>query len=303
MRSDSRKSPVFGFTLVELLVVIGIIAVLISILLPVLSKARAVSNKIKCMSNIRQFMMADQMYINEWKGFHIPSYVDYNNDGLGAMDIWSANPAFRRSLSMRLIGPTEVQASPTTFYNGYVPYGFICPSATRFISNVSSNDHNDQLFPMALAYGMNVEGISSDGNLVPNPTPWAVSSSSPTRPGSGCFGYKRSQVRRAAEKLRFVDAISNQAMGGQVDESGSGVSPGTGGKISNYDKVNERTGTGTLPGGGSYNANMMTAWRHQGGANVAFFDGHAEWLRKDLIYTTDAAGNIIGNDKLWKVLQ
>jgi prepilin-type processing-associated H-X9-DG protein len=54
---------------VELLVVIGIIALLISILLPALSKARDQANLIKCLSNVRQLGMASKMFALDHKGF------------------------------------------------------------------------------------------------------------------------------------------------------------------------------------------------------------------------------------------
>jgi prepilin-type N-terminal cleavage/methylation domain-containing protein/prepilin-type processing-associated H-X9-DG protein len=63
-----------GFTLVELLVVIGVIAVLLGMLLPAMSGARQHANAVKCASNLHQIGVGLTAYNSDYQGYIVPSY-------------------------------------------------------------------------------------------------------------------------------------------------------------------------------------------------------------------------------------
>ena len=151
MSVQPHRSP-RAFTLVELLVVIGIIALLVSILFPALQKAKAHAAMVKCMSNERQLMQAFLMFANDHKGRLPGNFTDYNNPD-GDKRAWLLNyqepltNAPRNGTLFRYVNTEEVYKCPSlsavnvlrgTDSNGQFDYASFAVFTGARVSNIKN---------------------------------------------------------------------------------------------------------------------------------------------------------------------
>jgi prepilin-type N-terminal cleavage/methylation domain-containing protein/prepilin-type processing-associated H-X9-DG protein len=251
MKGTSRKT---GFTLVELLVVIGIIALLISILLPSLNKARETANRVKCQSNLSQMGKALLLYSNENKGAFPRTKagpgptmtLDFTNGGAGDTDPFVSAAVVNNSIPASMFLLIRTQDMTTEV--------FTCPSGTA---------EKDLMNNLAATSRSNFTGDSN--NLVVKNVSYSFVNVFPTTTATGA-GYKT-----------FITAFSSDfAVAADLSPgSNTGAKMGADGNLSSCVTGAARS---IMIRGNSKN-------HDQDGQNVLYADGHAEFQQTPLCGT------------------
>ena len=258
-----QKSARRGFTLVELLVVIGIIALLISILLPSLNGARKQARTVTCLSNLKQMANAQEMYASQFNGWAVPIFIGKRIPGpTNTRKRWQNNDLFRANIGQQPCGPPTASDPNLHQFNNRWMLGMICPEASQAISRV-----NRFGAPVQLSYGYNVIANEPAGNVKLLPGTHV--------PGPDRYfrGRKKTSVKSPNRKLMWVDSL-----GGLVNRARAlphGVDPG-------YDETKDEDET------------PFIHYRHgkkADKANVLFWDGHAETMDRINIEPWDEKGN------------
>jgi prepilin-type processing-associated H-X9-DG protein/prepilin-type N-terminal cleavage/methylation domain-containing protein len=241
-----------AFTLVELLVVIGIIALLISILMPALNKARAQANAAKCSSNLHAMGQAMTMYTQQYNCY--PGHVAL---GRTTFAVWPTRlRAFLNNDQGIFHCPSQ---DPNLEWPSVVPPGSTATLASNSESKYGYNTGEFLLdvFKVPFSYGYNDWGCDprDQGSQINNETQRGLGGDvDAVRMGKPVHELRVARVKRASDMIAIADSTTDTLWDFNIDPLQPSEYPG---RI------------------------------HSRGANVLFCDGHVAWYPQKVLINVD----------------
>lgn len=159
---QKRQKKVSGFTLIELLVVIAIITILVSMLMPALSKARDKSKSIKCLANLKQMGTALGMYIND-NSDYVPTVQQESSAGAGTYKAWFTRDVLGQYVGYKgriVTSAASIKWQGTVYQCPSNALGTVAPASGSATTNYGFNNMtgglggNNSIFVPFLKVGM-----------------------------------------------------------------------------------------------------------------------------------------------------
>ena len=262
-----------AFTLVELLVVIGIIALLISVLLPTLGRARESGRRIACLSNLRQIALGVLMYEQSWKrlpGPVLPAILDYDVVNLEAPDTPILTPYYA--------GRAWTNKEILMKYVGNAKAVFKCPSSLELTSSAMPWWSGSAYTGKVLGYTYKINnqrrtipsfffGSHTNSNTTDEKTPKKLTQIKAG--GDGTTGGRYTPNEQYVTKKTDIWMISDLDGWNFRASAGSGSADSDDFGISNTADPDDKKPWQPVHKSGKV------------GRNYVFFDGHAEWRDRD----------------------
>jgi prepilin-type N-terminal cleavage/methylation domain-containing protein len=253
--SRRRHSP-GGFTLIELLVVIAIIAILAALLLPTLANAKANAQRIHCTSNMRQWLLATTMYVDDNKN-RLPYFAVADPPGSGNVFVFQS------------LAPYMAKQSQTTlasYWNSDIMTNALrqCPGGTTgnppFTVALNPDEWNCWI-------GVNYGPLNADGTLT---GPFIEGNIGAETTGAVVPPVNVSRIKHPAKALMYMDVLTFYFYSPLAHPFGSDLD-----KDKLLDSDIADTGTTSLV---PLPYNDARPRVHDNGDNIAALDGHVDYV-------------------------